>query len=167
VETPGFFFTRRKGKDRLPGDSEGDLMKSITGQILLISLLTGLQADGGQSEQTDLKALYPETIMQLIMEDRRLEMASDITRKKATLLTKKEQVLSSRTSLASRQRIYDLKREHFIRGTETVDNYLQAFRVLVDSMEESLHYENRYLDTLRDFNYICGEYFQFLGIEAY
>lgn len=107
--------------------------------------------------------LYIETTMK----DRRIEMESDITRKKANLLTKKEQVLSSRTSLDAWQQIHDSKLALFLAQTETVDNYIQAFRSLRNTMEDSYSYENRYFDTIRDFDFICGVYFQFLGIEAF
>jgi len=123
--------------------------------------------DSSIIKNTILKAQADILQVEMTMEDRRLEMASEITRKKATLLTKKEQVISSARSLASRQDIYDIKRANFLSGSESIDNYLQVFRALVDTRVESLQYENRYLDTLRDFNYICGEYFQFLGIDAY
>ena len=116
---------------------------------------------------TILKSKADIMQVEMTMEDRQLEMASEITRKKATLFTKKEQVRSSSRSLASKQQIHDIKLAKFLDGSETVDNYLQVFRSLVNTNEESLRYENRYLDTLRDFNYICGEYFEFLGIEAY
>ncbi len=131
---------------------------------------TGIQIkrfDSAIIKNTILKAQADILQVEMTMEDRQLEMASEITRKKATLLTKKEQVISSGRSLASKQQIHDIKLANFLKGTETVDNYLQVFRALVNTRVESLQYENRYLDTLRDFNYICGEYFQFLGIEAY
>ncbi len=102
-----------------------------------------------------------------IMEDRRIEMASEITKKKATLLTKREQVLSSRKSLSSWQQIHDIKMDSFIKGTETVDNYIQSFRSLASTMQESLHHENKYMDAIRDFDFISGVYFQYLGIDAY
>ncbi len=131
---------------------------------------TGIQIkrfDSSIIKNTILKAKADILQVEMTMEDRQLEMASEITRKKATLLTKKEQVVSSERSLNSKQQIHDIKLANFLKGTETVDNYLLVFRALVNTREESLHYENRYLDTLRDFNYICGEYFQFLGIDAY
>ena len=131
---------------------------------------TGIQIrrfDNSIIKNTILKAQADILQVEMTMEDREIEMASEITRKKATLLTKKEQVISSGRSLASKQQIHDIKLANFLKGTESVDNYLQVFRALVNTREESLRYENRYLDTLRDFNYICGEYFQFLGIEAY
>ncbi len=131
---------------------------------------TGIQIkrfDSSIIKNTILKAKADILQVEMTMEDREVEMASEITRKKATLLTKKEQVLSSITSLESKQRIHDIKLENFLNGTETVDNYLQVFRALVSTQEENLRYENRYLDTVRDFNYICGEYFEFLGINAY
>ena len=99
--------------------------------------------------------------------DRRIQMSAEITQKKATLLINKEQVLSSRKSLDSWQRIHELKKKNFIEGSETVDNYIQSLRSLIDTMVESLHYENEYMDAIRDFDYICGEYFQFLEIQAY
>ncbi len=34
-------------------------------------------------------------------------------------------------------------------------------------MEEELDYENDYMDRIRDFDYICGKYFNLLGIDAY
>ena len=101
------------------------------------------------------------------MEDHRIAMSSEITQKKVTLITKKEQVLSSRKSLNSWQQIHDIKMDNFKKGKETVDNYIQAFRSLKNTMEESLHHENKYMDAIRDFDYICGVYFQFLGIDAY
>ena len=101
------------------------------------------------------------------MKDRRIQMSSEITEKKATLLTKKVQVLSSRKSLNSWLQIHDLKKDNFKNGKETVDNYIQAFRSLIKTMEETLYHENKYLDAIRDFDYICGVYFKLLGIEAY
>ncbi|MCF6237817.1 MAG: TolC family protein [Candidatus Marinimicrobia bacterium] len=131
---------------------------------------TGIQIrrfDSSIIKNTILKARADILQIEMTMEDREIEMASEITRKKATLLTKKEQVISSGRSITSKQQIHDIKLANFLQGTESVDNYLQVFRALVNTREESLRYENRYLDTLRDFNYICGEYFEFLGIEAY
>ena len=102
------------------------------------------------------------------MEDRRIEMASEIAQKKTTLDITKEQILSSRKSLQfMAANIYDIKMDNFIKGTETVDNYIQAFRSLINTMEENLNYENEYLDTVRDFDYIRGVYFEFLGIDVY
>lgn len=105
--------------------------------------------------------------IQMTMKDRRIATAANITQKKATLTIKKEQVLSSRKSLDSWQQIHDIKMNNFLLGTETVDNYIQAFRSLINTMEESLYHENKYMDAIRDFDYICGVYFQFLGIDAH
>jgi len=169
-------------KKKLAEKGKWDIFLSLGGRYIFKDQVGGRDQDPFYTAGTGIEirrfdsAIIKNTIykaqadikqVEMTMEDRRLEMASDITRKKATLLTKQEQVLSSRVSLASRQQIHDLKLANFIQGTETVDNYLQAFRSLVSTMETSLSYENRYLDTLRDFDYICGEYFQFLGIDAY
>jgi uncharacterized protein YoxC len=99
--------------------------------------------------------------------DRRRQLSADITRKKATLLTYKNQVLSSRNSLDSWQSIHGLKKKNFLEGSETVDNYIQSLRSLINTMVESLNHENNYLDAIRDFDYIGGEYFDFLGIQSY
>jgi outer membrane protein TolC len=169
-------------KKKLAEKGKWDIFLSIDGRYNYLDRVNSMNGDPYYSAGTGIQikrfdsSIIKNTIqkakadilqVEMTMEDRRLEMASDITRKKGTLLTKKEQVMSSRSSLRSRQAIYDLKLNNFIAGKVTVDNYLQVFRSLVSTMEESLRYENRYLDTLRDFNYICGEYFQFLGIDAY
>jgi len=130
--------------------------------------VTGLEIrrfDKSTLRNTIFKADADIQNIESTMEDRRIEMYSEITRKKETLLTKKEQVLSSRKSLNSWQHIHDIKMDNFMKGTETVDNYIQALRSLIATMEESLHHENKYLDAIRDFDYICGVYFQFLGID--
>ncbi|MCU0858083.1 MAG: TolC family protein, partial [Pontiellaceae bacterium] len=101
------------------------------------------------------------------MDDRRREMSYEITEKKASLLITKDQVLSSRTTLDSWKKIHDQKKDEFLRGAETADNYIQSFRTLVDTTLETLEYENDYFDTIRDFDYICGVYFRTLGINPY
>ena len=101
------------------------------------------------------------------IEDREIEMSAGITQKKVTLLTTKDRVLSSRISLDSWEQIHELKKGEFIKGTETADIYIQSFRSLMDAMEAALRQENEYLDTVRDFDYICGTYFEHLGIKAY
>ena len=114
-------------------------------------------------QKSDADILYIE----MTMEDRRIAMASRIAQKKISLLTAKEQVFSSRKALGSWIQIHALKKEEFARGDESVENYIQAFRSLIDTMEEELDYENDYLDRIRDFDYICGKYFNLLGIDAY
>ncbi len=100
------------------------------------------------------------------MEDRRLEMDAEINQEKVTLLTRKEQVLNNVKSLESWQSIHDTKLEQFLKGDESADNYIQSFRSLLDTMEDGLFYINDYLDTIRDFEYICGVYFTVLDIDT-
>jgi len=114
-------------------------------------------------QKSDADILYIE----MTMKDRRIEMSSEIAQKKIALLTAKEQVLSARRSLDSWNRIHAQKKADFSEGRETVDNYTQAFHSLLDTVEEELDYENDYLDRIRDFDYICGKYFNLLGIDAY
>ncbi len=169
-------------KKRLAERGKWDIFLSLEGQYDFrdeignadnapdYTVLTGLSIerfDRSVLYNTIQKAVADVRYVESTMEDRRLETESEITQKKAVLLTRKQQVLSSRKSLQSWQQIHDSKLEKLKGGTETVDNYIQAFRSLTDTMEESLDHENGYLDTIRDFDFICGEYFKFLGIKAY
>ncbi len=147
-------------RDRISNIEHAPYYKAVTGLAIK-------RFDKSILRNTIQKAKADILNIETTMEDRRIEMASEITQKKITLLTKKEQVLSSRKSLNSWQKIHDIKIDSFLKGTETVDNYIQAFRTLKNTMIESLHHENKYMDAIRDFDYICGEYFQFLGIDAY
>ena len=169
-------------KKRLAEKGKWDIFLSIEGQynyrekINTTDYAPYYKATSGLEIKRFDKSILRNTIqkaeadiqyIQMTMKDRRIEMASNITQKKATLIIKKEQVLSSRKSLDSWQKIHDIKMDNFIKGTGTVDNYIQAFRSLIYTMEESLHHENKYMDAIRDFDYICGVYFQFLEIDAY
>ena len=42
--------------------------------------------------------------------------------------------------------------------------FLQNFRTLVELEQKRFRLENNYLDIIRDFDYICGVYFEFLDI---
>ncbi len=168
-------------KKRLAEKGKWDIFLSVEGEYNYRDKINNTdyapyyKAVGGLSIKRFDKSILRNTIqkaeadiqhIEAAIEDRQIEMSSDITQKKETLLTKKEQVLSSRKSLNTWQQIHDIKMDNFLNGTETVDNYIQAFRSLINTMEESLSHENRYLDAIRDFDYICGVYFQFLGINV-
>ncbi len=103
----------------------------------------------------------------MTMKNRRNIMSAEIAQKKIALLIAKDQVLSSRKSIGSWKQVYTLKKSDFMKGDETADNYIQAFRSFIDALQEELDYENDYLDRIRDFDYICGRYFTLLGIDAY
>ena len=169
-------------KKRLAEQGEWDIFLSLGGQynfrdrVDAIDYAPYYQAnlgieikrfDSSILENTIQKAEADIQEIKTTILDRRRQLSADITRKKATLLTYRNQILSSRKSLASWQSIHELKKKNFIEGSETVDNYIQSLRSLINTMVESLNHENKYLDAIRDFDYICGEYFDFLGIQSY
>lgn len=96
--------------------------------------------------------------------DRRKLIKSDILQLKDALTKKKEQMISTTTSLQSWKRIYATKKESYLLQEESVDNYIQAFRSLVSTHETLLQLENNYLDLIRDLDYVCGEYFAVINL---
>lgn len=169
-------------KKRLAQQGKWDIFLSIGGRYNFYEEENGVPLDSSYSASTGIELKrFDRTVLRYTInkaeadileaeakiEDRLGGMAAEITQKKESLSTKKEQVLSARKNLASRQEIHDLKLEQFLAGNETADNYLKAFNALYEGMEKAFRQENRYLDAIRDFNYICGEYFQTLGLEAH
>ena len=73
-------------------------------------------------------------------------------------------MISTATSLQSWKRIYSTKKESYLLQTESIDNYIQAFRSLVSTHETLLQLENNYLDLIRDLDYVCGEYFAVINL---
>jgi len=174
--------TNAQEKKKLAEQGKWDIFLSVEGRYNLNEEVAGASEGNSYSIGTGLtikrfdRSVLLNTIRKAdadisyideTIKDRRREMASEITRKKMTLLTTRDQVLSSRKTLDSRQKIHSRKKEDFLNGQETADNYVQSFRSLTEAMLDSLHYENEYLDEIRDLDYICGVYFQFLGINAY
>lgn len=111
-------------------------------------------------QKADADVLNIETTM----DDRRIELTSKIVQLKDTSIKMREQLLSTLKSLDSWKQIYSTKLANFLEGTESVDNCIQAFRSLIGIEEEWYQSENRYLDTVRDFDFICGVYFEYLNI---
>jgi len=96
--------------------------------------------------------------------DRRKLIKVDIFQLKDALTKKKEQIISTSSSLQLWKRTYASKRESFLTHKESVDNYIQAFRSLVSTHETLLQLENNYLDLIRDLDYVCGEYFAVINL---
>lgn len=99
------------------------------------------------------------------IEDHRIDLTSQIQRLKNTLIMKKEQIISSEKSLKSRKKIYEIKKENFLNGTESVDNYIHSFRSLTNTERAQYNHQNNYFDIVRDLDFICGYYFEFLNIK--
>jgi outer membrane protein TolC len=169
-------------KKRLAQKGKWDIFLSIGGQYNFNEELGGQQLESYYEVSSDIvvkrfdRSVLLNTIQKsdadilyidMTMKDRRIEMDSEIAQKKIALLIAKDQVRSSRKTLESWIQIHALKKEGFRQGNETVENYIQAFRSLIATMQEELNYENDYLDRIRDFDYICGKYFNLLGLDAY
>ncbi len=103
--------------------------------------------------------------MQAMIKDRKLEMATRIRELKGELEKQREQLKSIYKSLQSRHNVYDNKRSRYLQGDETVDNLIQAFRSLVNTEKHLYQIANDYFDNIRDLQYLCGVYFEKLGID--
>lgn len=97
--------------------------------------------------------------------DRELEIAARIRQEKGEAENRRRQLESLYESLKSRERLYGLKLERYLKGEETVDNLIRAFRSLLKTHVRCYRVGNYYLDNIRDLDFLCGVYFGKLGIE--
>lgn len=97
--------------------------------------------------------------------DRRKLIRLDILKLKEALVKKKEQIISTSSSLKSWERTYSSKKELYVTGNETIDNFMQVFRSLVQTNERLYRLENSYLDRIRDLDYVCGRYFTVINLQ--
>ena len=104
--------------------------------------------------------------MQARIEDRELETATRIYQERGEAENRRKQLESLYERLQSREQIYTLKRESYLKGEESIDKLLQAFRSLLDTEEECYEVGNDYFGNIRDLDYRCAVYFQKLGIEV-
>jgi len=103
--------------------------------------------------------------MQALIKDRKLEMATRIRELKGELEKQREQLKSIYESMQSRQSVYDVKQQRYLHGEESVDNLIQAFRSLLNTEVDLYKVANDYFDNVRDLQYLCGIYFEELGID--
>ncbi len=116
-------------------------------------------------KNTIAKAQSDISAIEYIIKDREKLIHSNIEKLKDGLTKKKDQLIIIYSSLESWQNIYQSKKELYIAGDESVDNFIQAFRSLVETEKNRYHLENNYLDLIRDFNYITGAYFEYIELE--
>jgi hypothetical protein len=116
-------------------------------------------------KNTIAKAQADISAIEYTIEDRKKLIKSDIEKLKDGLTKKKEQLINTLESLDSWNKIYSSKKSMYISGKESVDNYIQSFRSLVTTEETRYNLENNYLDTIRDFDYICGTYFEYIELK--
>ena len=91
-------------------------------------------------------------------------MSRIFLRLKDALTKKKEQLISTSSSLKSWERTYLLKKQLYISGKESIDNFIQVFRSLVQTNQTLYELENDFLDRKRDLDYVCGEYFTVINL---
>jgi len=97
--------------------------------------------------------------------DRELEIAARIRQEKGEAENRRRQLESLYGSLKSRERMYRIKLERYLKGEEAVDNLIQAFRSLLETHVRCYRVGNDYLDNIRDLDFLCGVYFGKLGME--
>lgn len=96
--------------------------------------------------------------------DRKNSIKSDILQLKDALIKKKAQLINTAASLSSWEKTYASKKQQYLANQESVDNLIQAFRSLLETKETFFHLENNYFDTIRDFDFVSGEYFSIINI---
>ncbi len=116
-------------------------------------------------KNTIAKAESDISAIEYIIRDREKLIRSNIEKLKDGLTKKKDQLTITFSSLESWKNIYKTKKMQYIEGTESVDNFIQAFRSLVETEQNRYHLENNYLDLIRDFNYITGAYFEYIELQ--
>jgi len=116
-------------------------------------------------KNTIAKAQADISAIEFIIIDRERFIKSNIEKLKDGLTKKKEQLIIIFSSVESWQNIYQSKKELYLAGNESVDNFIQAFRSLVETESNRYHLENNYLDLIRDFNYITGAYFEYIELK--
>lgn len=116
-------------------------------------------------KNTIAKAESDISAIEYIIRDREKLIRSNIEKLKDGLTKKKDQLTITFSSLESWKNIYKTKKTQYMEGSESVDNFIQAFRSLVETEENRYHLENNYLDLIRDFNYITGAYFEYIELE--
>lgn len=116
-------------------------------------------------KNTIAKAQADISAIDYTIEDRKKLIRSDIEKLKDGLTKKKEQLINTIESLDSWEKIYISKKKMYVSGQESVDNFIQSFRSLVSTEETWYNLENNYLDLIRDFDYICGTYFEFIELK--
>jgi hypothetical protein len=116
-------------------------------------------------KNTIAKAQSDISAIEYIIYDRERFIKSNIEKLKDGLTKKKEQLINTFSSLDSWHNIYESKKERYLAGDESVDNFIQAFRSLVATEQTHYKLENNYLDLIRDFNYITGAYFEYIELQ--
>lgn len=116
-------------------------------------------------KNTIAKAQSDILAIEYTIKDRKKLIKSNIEKLKDGLTKKKEQLINTLTSLNSWSNIYQSKKELYLSGDESVDNFIQSFRSLLSTEETHYNLENNYLDLIRDFDFITGSYFEYIELK--
>lgn len=166
-------------KKRLAQKGKWDVFATTGGRYNYYDLKAGARQDNFLVADAGLKIkLYDHSVLKYTIakaqadisaidytiEDRKKLIKSDIDKLKDGLTKKKEQLTNTLESLDSWNKIYSSKKRMYVSGKESVDNFIQSFRSLVTTEETRYNLENNYLDLIRDFDYICGTYFEYIKL---
>jgi hypothetical protein len=167
-------------KKKLAEKGKWDIFATTGGRYNFYDVLGGARQDNFLTADAGLKVkLYDNKVLkntiakaqadisaiEYTISDRKKEISSEINQLKEALTKKKDQLVSTLESLNSWKKNYEDKKALFLSDNESVDNYIQAFRSLLTSEETWYNLENNYLDTIRDFDFICGTYFEYIDLK--
>jgi outer membrane protein TolC len=167
-------------KKRLAQKGKWDVFATTGGRYNYYELQGGARQDNYLIADAGLKIkLYDNTVLkntiakaqadisaiEYTIADREKLISSDIEKLKDGLIKKKEQLINTLESLNSWNKIYQSKKQMYLSDRESVDNFIQSFRSLVTTEENRYNLENNYLDTIRDFDFICGTYFEYIELK--
>jgi len=167
-------------KKRLAEKGKWDIYATTGGRYNFYDIQSGVQQENFLTADAGLKVkLYDSKVLkntiakseadilaiEYTIEDRKKLIQSDIERLKDGLTKKKDQLISTRQSIDSWGTNYKEKKAAFLSRNESSDVFIQAFRSLLTSEENGYILENNYLDFIRDFDYICGTYFEYIDLK--
>jgi hypothetical protein len=168
-------------KKRLAEKGTWDIFATMGGRYSFKNLSKGggqnelLMADVGLNiklndrkilEHTKTKAQADIDAIEFTIIDRRKVIRSEILQLKDALTKKKDQLSSSKSSLNSWEKIYRLKKEQLVSGSEDIEDFIQAFRSLVEKAQTYYELENDYMNLVGDLDFVCGKYFTIINLQA-
>ncbi len=112
-----------------------------------------------------LKAESDILAVEAQIEDRKHEMAAKIKEAKQEVEQQRKQLVSIIESYESRKQVFDIKSKNYLDELEPIDNMIMAFRELVDTEDNYFETAEDYFENIRDLDYLCGIYFEELGIK--
>jgi outer membrane protein TolC len=164
-------------KKRLAEQGRWDIFASIGGRYENFSqdsernysIDIGLSIQKFDSEVLNYSRLKAEADIlntQARIRDTEFGLEARIQERKGEAENQRKQLQSLHESLQSRKDIYTFKLERYLKGEESIDNLIHAFRSLLNTEKELYEVGNDYFDNIRDLDNLCGVYFEKLGIQV-